>query len=444
MTTATSAKEALRLSGTVGAGGAGFPTCMKMAGGIDTVLVNAAECEPLLKTDYEILRQHLDDVCLGAKLFAQSMEASACLLCLKESNAQRLGLRQGMEIVEGVKAQLVCDTYPVGDELILLYEALGRVVPPGQLPSSVGAVVVNAETALNIHSALENDSPVTEKWLTVGGAVKAPCVVKVPVGTLVQDLFRFLGFDVPEGHVLVDGGPAMGKIVDYRTAAVLKTTKGLIALPETNPSAALKKSDATRLLRRASSACCQCTFCTDQCPRNLLGYPVSPHLAIRSAFTLGKSFPQAILGASLCSGCNLCSLVACCQGVAPSAVMDQMKKELSKSKAYCGFKASTPSSFRRHRMIPSSRFARLAGVSQYISETPFKDLPETAVKEVRLALSQHIGKPSIPVVSAGERVYAKQLIAEPAQGLSAALHASIGGIVASVDSQSMHIKKASG
>jgi Na+-translocating ferredoxin:NAD+ oxidoreductase RnfC subunit len=381
----------------------------------------------------------LKDVALGAALFAEAAGAPRTLLCLKERNAKLLGLSQGEPLDFGVKAQILPDAYPVGDEVVLTHEALGRVVPPGKLPSSAGAVSINAETALNIRNALQEGVPVTEKWLTVGGAVDSPCVVKAPIGANVSELFSLLGAKAPEGFAVLDGGPAMGRIVGPETAVVSKTTKALIVLPESSPAVILKRADSKRLLRRASSACCQCSFCTDICPRGLLGYPLSPHLAIRSAVSQGAGRAEPVLGASLCSGCNLCSFAACCQGVAPSVVMDRMKRALSETRASFQLSLESASPFRQSRMIPSSRFERLVGAAPYESPTPFRDIA-VKPKELRIPLLQHAGKMSVPVVSAGDCVSAGQTLAEPAQGVSAAQHSPVDGFALRVSDDSIYLK----
>ncbi|MDR2750190.1 MAG: 4Fe-4S dicluster domain-containing protein [Clostridiales bacterium] len=419
-------KEALRTAGVVGAGGAGFPAWAKMAEGIDTVIVNAVECEPLLRKDFRLVELRMADIALGAKLFSDSIEAKGALLCLKEENAKLLGLADGEKILDGVFVKAVPDFYPAGDEIILIHEALGRIVPPGKLTSSVGAVVINSETSLNIAMALCHGLPVTEKWLTIGGAVSKPCVVRAPIGTKALDLFALLGEKIKPNHVLIDGGPAMGAIVDPQTAIVKKTTSGFLMLPEDSPSIALKLADPNRLLRRASSACCQCSFCSDQCPRKLLGYPVEPSKAIRSAFTLGESNPGALMGAAVCSECGLCSLAACCQGVMPSAVMGTIKGALAKNGARPGLELLEAPPFRDFRRIPSSRFARLAGAAPYKAPTPYQG--PLQAKEVRLLLKQHTGSPSVPAVNSGDSVKAGQLLATPGDGISTALHSPLNGI----------------
>ena len=425
-------RDTIEAAGVIGAGGAGFPTHRKLARGIDTVLVNAAECEPLLYTDFTILREHLDRVCEGARELCDAMGAAQVLVAMKEHTALRLGVAQGEELPCGARAALLPDVYPMGDEIIMIYQALGRVVPPGQLPSAVGVVVVNAETAYNVSNAVRG-APVTEKWLTIGGAVEHPVVVRVPVNCGVRAVLRAAGVTVPTGHVVVDGGPAMGNIVNPASAVVTKKTKALLILPEEIPAIANKAAPVERLLKRVPSACCQCMYCTELCPRHLLGYPLQPHKTLRAVGAGAPGNPEELLTASLCSGCGVCTLMACCQGIAPSAAMTAVKQSLGRHRI--GYRAdgpTKPDSERDFRMVPVSRFKSRIGVAKFDREAEWAgDLP-VAQALWRLPLSQHVGKPSEPVVAVGDEVAAGQLIARAREGISAALHAPVAGTISRV------------
>lgn len=425
-------RETIEAAGVIGAGGAGFPTHRKLTRGIDTVLVNAAECEPLLYTDFTLLREHMGRVCEGARELCDAMGATEVLVAMKEHTALRLGIGQGEELPCGARAALLPDVYPMGDEIILIYQALGRVVPPGRLPSAAGVVVVNAETAYNVSNAVRG-IPVTEKWLTIGGVVAHPLVVKVPVNCGVQSVLRAAGVTVPAGHVVIDGGPAMGNIVNPATAVVTKKTKALLILPEGIPAIANKTAPVERLLKRVPSACCQCMYCTELCPRHLLGYPLQPHKTLRAVGAGTPGNPEELLTASLCSGCGVCTLIACCQGIAPSAAMTAVKQSLGRHRI--GYRASEPTKPDRERdfrMVPVSRFKSRIGVAGFDREAEWAG--DLSIKQPlwRLPLSQHVGKPSAPVVSAGDEVAAGQLIAKAQEGISVALHAPVAGKVSRV------------
>ena len=190
-------------AGVVGAGGAGFPTSVKFSGKADTVLINAAECEPLLHKDKEVLRECVDAVIGGTAIGMELVGAQRGVIGIKEKyrdviDLLRSKLGRGMEIVP------LRDAYPAGDEFILVYDVLKRVVPPGGIPLAVGAVVLNVETAMNVAAAARQ--PVTEKYLTVAGAVAHPVTLRVPVGvTLSQCVAAAGGPTVPDPNYVVGG-----------------------------------------------------------------------------------------------------------------------------------------------------------------------------------------------------------------------------------------------
>ena len=206
-------KKRIADAGCVGAGGAGFPTAVKVAEGADSLIINAAECEPLLYTDYYVMKRAMERIASGAETVMEAAGIPNGYLGVKAHTAKRLGLSHGDAVSSHVKVHILPDVYPMGDEIILIYQVLGRVVTPGSLPLSAGVLVFNAETLYNVDRAVKEGLPVTEKWVTIGGKVARPVSLKVPVGTGVAELFAHLGVSVPEGCVVIDGGPAMGPVI---------------------------------------------------------------------------------------------------------------------------------------------------------------------------------------------------------------------------------------
>jgi Na+-translocating ferredoxin:NAD+ oxidoreductase RnfC subunit len=153
-------------------------------------------------------------------------------------------------------------------------------------------IVLNVETLWNVGSAVRYEKPVTETWLTIGGDIPQPFALKVPVGTPVATVFEKYGIDVPETHTVLDGGPSMGKVIDPEIAVIGKTTKGLLILPNSSAAVQSKYIDAKKSVARAETACCQCTRCTDMCPRYLLGYPLEPHKMVRTAMSAAELCPK--------------------------------------------------------------------------------------------------------------------------------------------------------
>ncbi len=440
-TTNVEFKEGVKIAGIVGAGGAGFPAYAKIADGVDTILVNGAECESLLYTDYTILRDELRKVVEGIDYIVENTTATRGLLCVKEHTAKSLGFFDGQKLSEKTAVKCLPDVYPMGDEISLIYEATGRSVKAGGLPISVGVIVYNVETVYDIREALRHRIAVTHKWLTIAGNTEKRLVVRVPVGTYVKELFAHYNITVPEGNVVLDGGPAMGRIVDPEKAVITKTTKALLILPEKLPIIQSKQTSLDVQLRRGSSACCQCTRCTDLCPRNQLGYPLEPHKLVRVAQGVGMLDPKIFASATMCCGCGICEHAACCQGLSPRAMIFKLKADLAKTKTrYVSDDAVSPRDTRPYRMISSERWKEIIGVSQLDKEAKFAG-DGFAPDKVEISMAGHIGVPSVPCVEAGQYVALGEKIADAAEGLSLPQYASVSGVCKYVDKTKIKIER---
>ncbi len=438
-------KAVLQTAGIVGAGGAGFPSYAKLAPGADTLIVNGSECEPLLHTDYEIIKQHRDKVVAGAERIAKALGISRVIFAVKEHTSHSLGLTSGEQLGPITTVFLLPNMYPMGDEITLIYEATGRLVPPSSLPISVGVIVLNTETVYNYYRAAELSEPLTEKWLTVAGDISEnrAFVVRVPIGMRVADLFRQLQVEVPATHRLVVGGPSMGRIASVATEVITKTTKGLLVLPADIPAVLTKEAPVSVQKRRASSACCQCSRCTDLCPRNLLGYPLEPHRLVRAATSVEELDPALYTAASLCCACGICEMAACCQDISPRAVIAEMKRKLSEKKLR--FKPAEGETFavdptRPYRQLPIRRWKSLLGVLPFDRRQVYTE-GLAAPTAVEIMMSQHIGAPSLPTVKVGDTVKRGDLVAKAGEGLSVPQHASIDGRVTFVDGKKIVIEK---
>ena len=417
----------LKNAGIVGAGGAGFPSYAKIAEGADTLLVNGSECEPLLYTDYIILKNEMSLVLNGIRTVLAGSNIKRAVLAIKEHTAKRLSFSDGDVLAPSVSIKVLPDVYPIGDEISLIYQALGRSVKPGALPISVGVIVYNVETMYNLGVAEKFGTPVVKKWLTVGGDVANPAVIRVPIGTPVAHILKELGIVVDEGHAVIDGGPSMGKIINHTTSQVGKTTKAILVLPMDIPAVMSKLSDTRMAISRAESACCQCTRCTDMCPRNLLGYPLEPHKMVRTAMAPVKAEPVMVLSATLCCGCGICETLACSQGISPKAVINNYKQILAKSK----LKYSTGNEIsvrreREYRMVSSEKWKSTLGVSRFDRVPEY--IGEISPSRVVIPMRSHIGAPSIPTLTDGSAVSAGDIIARSGDGLSIPQHASIDGV----------------
>ena len=433
-------KKLMADSGDVGAGGAGFPSSIKLSEGADTLIINAAECEPLLYTDYFLMKKHMDRVLTGAEVLMEAAGIQKGFLGVKKHTAERLGIQHDQQLSEHVKVYALPDAYPMGDEIILIYEVLRRVVTPGALPITAGVLVFNVETLYNVEQAVDHGYPVAEKWITIGGKVREPYVLRVPVGTPIAQLLKRLDIQVPEDCAMINGGPAMGGIIDPNTAVVTKTTKGLLILPKELPIIAGKLSSDRVVLSRASSACCQCTLCTEMCPRALIGYPLEPHRAVRSATHHVEENPEDFVTATLCSGCGVCELAACCQELSPRRVFQEMKGILAKKGLRYQHKGEPVkvSPERDYRLLPNERFKTRIGVAPF-DRVPTLDDSAWLPTFVTLPMRQHVGAPAVPTVKVGDTVRKGDVIGQAGKGVSAMIHSSMDGKVLAVDEQSVTI-----
>ncbi|MGL6194991.1 MAG: proline reductase-associated electron transfer protein PrdC, partial [Thermoguttaceae bacterium] len=202
-------QDQIAVAGVVGAGGAGFPTHVKLSGKADTLVINAAECEPLLHKDKELILSRADELVDGVAAGMKLVNATKGVIGIKGKYKNVIDhlkpkLSKGMEIVP------LEDAYPAGDEFILVYETLHRVIPPGGIPLAVGAVVMNVETAINV--ANSNSSPVVSKYVSVAGEVEHPCTVCVPIGAPLSACLAPAGKIKISDPCFVIGGVMMGKL----------------------------------------------------------------------------------------------------------------------------------------------------------------------------------------------------------------------------------------
>ena len=422
----TSARLA-RLSefGVVGAGGGGFPSAVKFQAHVSTVIANAAECEPLLHKDKELLIDQPEAFLHGLRMTVDLVGARDGIVAIKERYRDIVAAIEH-QAPPSIRVVPLPDVYPAGDEFILVHMVTGRVIPPGGLPKDVDVVVANVETLLNV--AL--DRPVTHKYLTIAGAVQNPVTVRAPIGTSIGEVLAAAGGPtVPDFGVLL-GGVMMARPAPSLDVPVTKTTGGLIVLPSTHSLIQRHTAPWMHIQRVGRSACDQCRFCTEFCPRFLLGHPIEPHRAMQS---LGFSNPaDTMLAATLyCCECNLCTLFACPEDLDPKNVCVQSKPAArERGLTFKGDPASIqPHPMAEFRRVPMRRLIAKLGLSEFRNVGPLIDY-EFALRHVNIPLKQHAGAPAEPVVQSGEIVRQGDLLAQPQPGkLGARIHASIAGVV---------------
>lgn len=416
--------------GIVGAGGAGFPTSVKLSAQVPQLLVNGAECEPLLHKDKELLLHRADEMLRGIRISMQLAGCSEAVIGIKNKYHGVMDALQP-KLPPDMRIFRLSDSYPAGDEFVMVNDITGRIIPPGGLPKDVGAVVMNVETLMNIGL----DKPVTHKWLTVAGAVADPITVEVPIGITIGEVIEAAGgATVPDFGVLL-GGAMMGNVAASLDLPVTKTLGGIIVLPSDHSLILRYKMPWATIHKVGKSACDQCRFCTDLCPRYLLGHPIEPHAAMR-ALMFGTSNEQLVAATLYCCECNLCSLFSCPEDLDPKNVCVQGKPAAREQGLR--FKGNADEiethPMKDYRRVSTKRLILKLGLDNYRNVGPMTEV-KFKPKKIVLPLKQHTGAPAIAMVKVGDKVKAGDLIGKPAEkALGARIHSSISGTVSVVNS----------
>ena len=435
-------QKILQENGVVGAGGAGFPTYAKLNEKADTILMNCAECEPLLKLHRQLLEKHAYEIMKTFELVRQTVNAAEAIIGIKKSYVQTVNaLKQHIEEFPNMRIHLLEEVYPMGDEVVLIYEATGRVVRPGGLPIEQGVAVFNVETIYNAYRAIEKQKPVTDKYVSVVAEVSNPVTVRVPLGCTLDEVVAQAGNVTVKDPVYFVGGPMMGRI-GSGSEPVTKTTNAILVLPKDHIIVTKKRRTSSIDLKRAASICCQCYTCTDLCPRNNLGHPINPALFMRAASNHDFRNLNPYLDAAFCSSCGVCEMYSCPQSLSPRSLLADMKGGLRQAgvRPPQGVQPKPVKESREYRKVPEERLMARLALTKYDKDAPM-DETLVAVPKVVINLSQHIGAPAQPIVKVGDQVTRGQMIAQPANGLSVAIHATICGKVTEVTDRHIVIAK---
>lgn len=440
-------KALVKEAGVAGAGGAGFPTYMKLDERAEVIIMNCAECEPLLNLHQQLLGECAGEILRTLSAVAHTLHANRAIIGIKKEYTRTIeAVQQHLEAYPEIKMHLLQSVFPMGDEAVLIYETTGKILPPGGLPAESGVVVMNVETIYNICRALEEKKPVTDKIVAVAGEVNAPGAFRVPLGTSMEDVVKLAGGETQEDTAYLSGGPMMGKLVS-RYDPVIKTTNAIFVLPKEHLLINRRKASSDILLKRAASACCQCQMCTSLCPRYNLGYPIQPHRFMRAASHHDCTDLNAYLNLFSCSGCGLCESFSCPQGLSPRKLIGEFRNQLraagvQPAKSQAADFAEMPehrSERREGRKVSEKRLTARLGLGRYSGQKTLLDNRRRGMEKVRIPVLQHIGAPAVPVVKAGDFVCCGQLIGRPADGLSLPVHASIDGKITNISEKYIEI-----
>ena len=438
--------EKIRESGIVGAGGAGFPTHVKFSTDkVDYLLVNGAECEPLLQIDKYLMREKAREIIKILEQLGDRIHAGEIYIALKGKYKNEIVELESVikELNSRVKIFKMGTYYPAGDEQQIVFEVTGRTVPEAGIPLDVGVIVTNVGTLVNIYEAAMENKPVVDKHLSVHGEVKKPLILKTPIGMTLKKCIEAAGGTTIDDYKIIIGGPMMGRVVDKEAIekeVVTKTTGALIVVPEDHYIVLRKEKSVKHILNEAKSSCIQCRMCTDLCPRYLIGHKIRPHRIMRSISMLEKN-SEILKEAMLCCECGVCELFACPMGLSPRLINIYVKNIFRENgvRPEKSTRELRGDSMREYRKIPTKRLVSRIGLNKY---TDFYETQAITLDsdEVSIPLSQHIGAPAKPVIAVGDSVECGQLIGEVKDGLGASIHSSIAGVIVEIGN-SVIIKK---
>jgi Na+-translocating ferredoxin:NAD+ oxidoreductase RnfC subunit len=296
---------------------------------------------------------------------------------------------------------------------------------------------MNVETAMNV--AASPKKPVTEKFVSVAGAVREPVTLRVPVGVTLRQCVAAAGGPAIDQPNYVVGGVMMGRLEDNWDDLVDKTTGAVLVLPSESIVVRRRRRNWAAMARIGRSACDQCSFCTELCPRYLLGHPIEPHLAMRSLeFNLvGEA---NVRGTAFCCECNLCSMYSCPEDLDPKEVCSQNKRRILAAGTKwqnAPFNPDRPKNHMDNRKAPMRRLIQKLGLHKYHNVGPLQPelLPTT---KVGIKLKQHVGAPCEPVVKVGQAVklgdpVGRVAVKDGKPALGAPVHASIDGTVTAIE-----------
>lgn len=434
--------DQITAAGIVGCGGAGFPTAVKYNTKAEYFIINAAECEPLLKTDHYVMNHYANECVQAITAVGELLEAKHIVIATKEYYTKEINALENAIQAHNAPVSVfkMKNFYPAGDEQIMVFEVTGRTVPPGGIPIEVGCVISNIATMLNVYQAQQGEN-VTHKLLTVTGAVKEPKILEVPIGTSFDECLALAGGATIDDFMFINGGPMMGKTgtkEDFSQQAVTKTTSGIIIMEKRDFIYELLEKEIPQMINKARSSCIQCRLCTELCPRYQIGHPIHPHRVMRH-LTI-TDVPDDIdddpiwKEALLCCECGICETIACPMNLLPRQVNKYVKQRLAEKgiRYQKDDKPLTPTLMREYQQVPPVKILLKDGLKQY-ADLKVEELRKHEASSVTIPLKMHIGAPCEPTIQIGDQVKAGDLIGrKPEKALGADIHASINGTVTAV------------
>ena len=293
--------DAVRESGLVGLGGAGFPTSVKLdpakVDKIDTLLLNGAECEPYITSDTRTMLDDAEYVMRGVKTILDLSGIPRAIIGIEDNKTECIKkMREVFASDSRVEVMPLPSTYPQGGEKILIYNTTGRVVPEGELPADIGVLIMNVTSVAFVAKYLETGMPLVEKCLTVdGSAIKSPANVIAPIGTKIGDVIEAVGGFSEEPGKILYGGPMMGIAIYSLDAPIMKNNNAITAF---------NKKDSKN---PKETACIHCGRCVNVCPMGLNPTVYAKAMGLANSADRAEKLDEAKV--NLCIECGSCSYV---------------------------------------------------------------------------------------------------------------------------------------
>lgn len=291
--------KAVRESGLVGLGGAGFPTHVKLnlpeGQDIDTLIINAAECEPFITVDYRECISNAENILKGIEILNKILGFKRAIVAIEDNKPEAFKIMKEIcdrdaDTGDKIKLMTLRSRYPQGAEKMMILSATGRKIPPGKLPSDVGCVVLNVASVAFIARYIETGKPLISRSITVdGSAIKEPKNLRVPVGTNIQDIIDYCGGFKAEPLKIISGGPMMGVAICDTNAPICKQNNALLAFSEAD--------DVVKKER----ACIRCGKCVEVCPMSLMPTLIERHSRTKDVSRLRE------IGVNVCMECGSCA-----------------------------------------------------------------------------------------------------------------------------------------
>ena len=319
VTDAQSFAQAIRKSGLVGLGGAGFPTHVKVRISpdkpIDTLIINAAECEPYITVDYRECIENSFDLLTSIYTVKNILGIKNVIIAAEDNKPEAFKVLKSIadheaDMDDSVKLMVLKSKYPQGAEKMMVLSATGREVPPGKLPADVGCIVMNVASIAFIGRYLKTGKPLVSRSLTIdGSAIAEPKNVRVPIGTNINDIIEFCGGFKSEPGKILTGGPMMGLSIVDTDLPVLKQNNAVLAFAK----------DDVQI--KPETDCIRCGRCVAACPLSLMPTFIERSVKLKDTDALANKY-----NVMTCMECGSCAYA--CPAGKPLVQYMRMGKQL--------------------------------------------------------------------------------------------------------------------